>query len=429
MVNKRPAPPQGPSRAPKRTTPDRPEGTNNQLLSLPVSPIRLLPNQDPITLDEFLSWPEIPLPPAIPAFHDLEPQPIRVGLSRDLPLHKQDNYIHNPAYEPVYLIPNTRSSTYSLLQLGGDALPPTDVLLHRDFKDPKTRLFVARNSLQDYHTRLTAAVTTYHATLQTWRTQRRNWEAGLLIALGRQSPEETASMIRSELTKDKYRPWFVGSSSSSSSSAGVAEYTNPHTLRDGPVAFALRKRLDHVARTISDLTEQLVQLSRGGDCEALGEVGGEDVLDDANPGLDRARFVDWAVERALHWRLAAQTGMIPEFLGLVDLNLDLGAVGGSEEAWRPGREGLFMSGVQGQMPWGLPAYRFQWEIQRLKRAVNDLFEAEIMDLLFGVEEWYFGLEERERVILRGVALRFWPMPAGLYKNVGEVLGFTSPFGD
>ena len=39
------------------------------------------------------------------------------------------------------------------------------------------------------------------------------------------------------------------------------------------------------------------------------------------------------------------------------------------------------------------------------------------------------MDERERAIVQGMELRFWPMPAELYCNVGEALGFENPFGD
>lgn len=367
---------------------NKPNESDTQLLSLPI---RLLPNQPTITLDEFQTWSARRLPPAIPSFDDLEPQRICVGLTRDLPLHRRDGYIYSPAYEPVYLTPNTRSSSYSLIQAGGEALPLSDVLLQPDFTDHKTCLFVARNSLLDYQTRLTAAVGAYHARLGDWRAQRREWEAALLVALGKHTAEEMASLVRSELTKDKYRPWFVGGSDQ-------AEYTSPHCLRDGPVAFALRRRLDHIARTISTMTDQLLELSVAGAYYA-DRFDMEYELCDENPRLDQELFPDWAVERSMHWQLAARTGLIADAAGLVD--------------------GAFRAGWLDKHPWGLPAYEFQREIQRAGRSINELFSAEMSDLLYGVEEWYFSaLDERERAIVQGVRMRWWPMPWELYRNVG-----------
>ncbi|OJJ95597.1 hypothetical protein ASPACDRAFT_47487 [Aspergillus aculeatus ATCC 16872] len=373
---------------------------------------------------------EIPLPPAIPAFDDLSPQRIRVGLSRDLPPHRLDaHYLTNQAYEPVYLAPNTHSSTYSLLQAGGEALPADDVLLHPPFTDPRTRLFVARNALRDYQAKLTAAADAYHARLRDWRSQRRQWEAALLVALGRRTPEEMAALIRSEVVKDKYRPWFVGMVAPTD---GGYEFTSPVALCDGPVvASAVRARLDHVARTISALTDRLRLLAGGGRYFVVDEFGEEYELCPENAALERAAFADWAVERSMHWLWAVREGMVPEVDGLVR---DLGAERDEEDdcdyvPWRPRRGGLFVAGGQEQ-PWGEPAYCFQVEVQRAGRPSNALFDEEIRDLLYCVEEWYFtALDERERAIVQGMELRFWPMPAGLYSNAGETLGFENPFGD
>ncbi|RAH41043.1 uncharacterized protein BO95DRAFT_436150 [Aspergillus brunneoviolaceus CBS 621.78] len=434
MAGKRPPSTTSPSRAPKRATPDKPANDPNDKLptsSLPVSPICLLPHQAHITLNEFLTWRTSPLPPAIPAFDDISPQRIRVGLSRDLPPHRLDvHYLTSQAYEPVYLAPNTRSSTYTLLQSGGEALPTDDVVLYPPFTDPRTCLFVARNSLRNYRTKLTAAADAYHARLRAWRAQRRQWEAALLVALGRRTPEETAALIRSEAAKDRYRPWFVGMVAPAD---GGYEFTSPVALCDGPVvASAVRARLDHVARTISALTDRLRLLAEAGRYFVVDEFAEEYELRPENAALDHAAFADWAVERSMHWLWAVREGMVPEMEGLVR---DLGAEREEEEKdfddepWRPGRAGLFIETGQEQ-PWGEPAYCFQVEVQRAGRPINALFDEEMRDLLYCVEEWYFtALDERERAIVQGMELRFWPMPAELYRNVGEALGFEDPFGD
>ncbi|RAH79132.1 hypothetical protein BO86DRAFT_381580 [Aspergillus japonicus CBS 114.51] len=195
MVGKQ-SPKTNTSKAPKEATAGNPDNDRSDQLpasSLPISPIRLLPNQAPITLNEFRTWRTHPLPPAIPVFDDLSPQRIRVGLSRDLRPHRVDaHYRTSLAYEPVYLAPHTHSSTYSLLLLlqscGDEALRADDVLLHPPFTDPRTCLFVARNSL---------------------RAWRRQWEAALLVALGRRTPTEMTALVRAEVARDKYRPWFV----------------------------------------------------------------------------------------------------------------------------------------------------------------------------------------------------------------------------
>ncbi|PYI27880.1 hypothetical protein BP00DRAFT_428938 [Aspergillus indologenus CBS 114.80] len=355
MVGKR-SPETNTSQAPKRATADNPD--NDPSDQLPASPIRLLPNQAPITLNEFRTWRTHPLPPAIPAFNDLSPQRIRVGLSRDLRPHRLDaHYLTSLAYEPVYLAPHTHSGTYSLLlqACGDEALRADDVLLHPPFTDRRTCLFVARNSLRAYRTHLTAAVDAYHARLRDWRAQRRQWEAALLVALGRRTPTEMAALIRAEVARDKYRPWFGGAT------AAGDEFTSPHALCDGPVvASAVRARLDHVARTISALMEDLRRLAAGGRSYVVDELEAEYELCAENPVLDQAAFADWAVERSVHWRLAVREGMIPELDGLVrDLydewvEEDEGFDG---EPWRPGRGGLFI-GMGQEQPWGEPAYCF-----------------------------------------------------------------------
>ncbi|PYH86207.1 hypothetical protein BO82DRAFT_397950 [Aspergillus uvarum CBS 121591] len=432
MVGKR-SPETNTSKAPKRATADNPDNDSDDQLpagSLPISLIRLLPNQAPITLNEFRTWRTHPLPPAIPVFDDLSPQRIRVGLSRGLRPHRLDaHYLSSLAYEPVCLAPHTHSSTYSLLlQSGGnEALRADDVLLHSPFTDPRTCLFVARNSLRAYRTHLTAAVDAYHARLRNWRAQRRQWEAALLVALGRRTPEDMAALIRCELAKDKYRPWFVGAT------ADGDEFTSPHALCDGPVvASAVRARLDHVARTISALTEDLRRLAEGGRYYVVDEFEAEYELCAENPMLDQAAFADWAVERSVHWRLAVREGMIPELDGLVRDLYDEWVEEDEifdDEPWRPGRGGLFI-GTGQEQPWGEPAYYFQVGIQRLGRPINDLFDEEIRDLLHCVEEWYFtALDEKKRAIVQGIKLRFWPMPAELYRNVDEALRFENPFGN